>query len=225
MLQAMEKNTHNPNEVRSQQDAQKALSYLFSITNQYNFLKYPFQQEIVCSSCHRKTILLNEEFMASVVVQSFVKRDRRNNLKYSTKDAIQSHLHGGSEVVHRACPNPNCNSNDASKTIKLITAANFLIIHLKIFENIRKANRILLQKINASSEPFSTIKIKTLSGIAEYKAVSLIEHLDESITSRHYVCHVHQLGRWTTCNDDEISVSNSRLIPTQKAYLILLKKI
>jgi hypothetical protein len=42
MLQAMEKNTHNPNEVRSQQDAQKALSYLFSITNQYNFPKVSF---------------------------------------------------------------------------------------------------------------------------------------------------------------------------------------
>ena len=92
----------------------------------------------------------------------------------------------------------------------------FICINFNLFNN-------QLRKIEAISDPFTTVQITTSQGPVAYTVIATVEHIGSQISNGHYVAHIVKHGNWFRCDDTNIQKVDDQT-PTKKPYLVILRK-
>ena len=131
------------------------------------------------------------------------------NETFPAKDAIIRYFNSTETAVERNCE--KCPALAYSREIRLGSAANFIIIQFKRFQDITSTStntrnkKRELEKIDSQFEIFSAVEIETRQqGVKKYEVFATIEHIGD-YDSGHYVSYLLHNNIWYCCNDMHIT--------------------
>ena len=207
------------NDQNNQYDAAQCLQTLLGSAKHLSFLWHLQEDKFRCADCGNLSTL---DVPHSVIPIDISNHMHASNKKFSGQQAIKHYFEGTESGIERFCQ--DCHSRTCSKSINLCGLPDFLLIQFKRFWVKRTARTTVMQKIKATSTPFSSVDLNLQDRTITYKVIASIDHIGEQIVQGHYVAHINHQNQWFRCDDDRIvPLGANSHEPTANSYIILLQ--